>query len=146
MFPAPEIADGDNRIEGFHDYTFPNGYRYAFDDQTGDERFFLILSRDPKPDFEQLVYSLKDKDKAVTPASDTKPAAPAPAQPHRMLMASNIADSTINRLSNAYARDLVIEKVGDEPNTTAKEKAIFVVNATGASDSCVVADISLAHQ
>jgi hypothetical protein len=144
MFPAPEIADGDNRIEGFHDYTFPNGYRYAFDELAGDERFFLILSRDPKPDFEQLVYSLKDR--PVTPANDAKPAAPQAAPQHKTLMAANIEDSTITRFRNAYARDLVIEKIGDEPNTNSKEKATFVVNATGASDSCVVAEFSLAHR
>jgi hypothetical protein len=143
MFPAPEIAGGDNRIEGFHDYTFPAGYRYVFDEQAGDERLFLILSRDPKPDFEQLVYSLRDK---VTPASDPKPAAPQAAPPHKTLVAANIDDATIDRFRTVYARDLIIEKVGDTPSSEVKEKAVFVVNATGASDSCVVADLTLAHR
>jgi hypothetical protein len=154
MFPSPEIANGDNHIEGFQDYTFPNGYRYAFDEQAGDERLFLILSRDPKPDFEQLVYSLRGKaapasgiQPAAVPASDPKPAA-RPASPPRMLTATNIDDSTIDKFRKVYARDLVIEKVDDQANSTAKEKekAVFVVNATGASDSCVVADLTLAHQ
>ena len=59
MFPTPEIEGGNNRVEGFHSYTFPNGYRYVFDQQTGGEKVNIIFSRDPRFDFEQLVYTLQ---------------------------------------------------------------------------------------
>ena len=142
MFPSAEIANGDNHVEGFHNYTFPEGYRFSFDEQVGAERLFLILSRDPKPDFEQLVYSLQGR---TTPASE--PAQPAAQPQHKMLMASaSIDDPTIDKMRTVYARDLVIEKVGDQPSSDSKEKATFVVNASGAPDSCVVADLTLAHR
>ena len=59
MFPSPEIASGSNRVEGFHTYIFPPEHRYVFDRQAGEEKIFIVFSRDPKPDFEQLVYSLQ---------------------------------------------------------------------------------------
>jgi Domain of unknown function (DUF4384) len=142
VFPSPEIEGGNNRVEAFHTYTFPNGYRYVFDHQAGDEKVFIIFSRDPKPDFEQLVYSLQG-DKAK-PASQPAPQA----QPVHVLRAS-IDDSAVGRLHQTYARDLVIERVGDDshpgPDNT-QEKAVYVVNATGSPDSALVADINLVHQ
>jgi hypothetical protein len=147
IFPSAEIEGGNNRVEAFHTYTFPSGYRYVFDQQAGDEKVFIIFSRDPKPDFEQLVYSLQGKAK---PVSQPAPGAqPAPTQPTHVLRAS-IDDSAVNRLHQTYARDLVIERVGDDAHPSAdsasQEKAVYVVNATGSPDSALVADLNLVHQ
>ena len=141
MFPSPEIAGGSNYVEGFHTYTFPSGYRYVFDQQTGDEKIFLIFSRDAKPDFEQLVYSLQNG--ATAPAR-----APRQPQPAAPVLRASIDDSAVGRLHQTYARDLVIEKVGDNANANsgAQEKAVYVVNASGSADSAVVADLDLVHR
>jgi len=143
MFPAPEIAGGNNRVEGFHTYIFPPDYRYVFDQQVGEEKFFIVLSRDPKPDFEQLVYSLQGGKAHAT--SQPGPAA----EPAHVLRAS-IDDSTVGKLHQTYARDLVIEKVGDDAhpaaNNATQEKAVYVVNASGSPDSALVADLLLVHQ
>ena len=147
IFPSAEIEGGNNRVEPFHTYTFPSGYRYVFDQQAGDEKVFIIFSRDPKPDFEQLVYSLQGKAKPVS--VPVPQAQPAPAQPTHVLRAS-IDDSAVNRLHQTYARDLVIERVGDDahpaPDSSAQEKAVYVVNASGSADSALVADLHLVHQ
>lgn len=140
MFPSPEIAGGSNYIEGFHGYTFPSGYRFVFDQQPGDEKIFLILSRDAKPDFEQLVYSLQGG--KTIPSS-----APRPAEPPGPVLRASIDDSAVGRLHQTYARDLVIEKVGDDAaHADAQEKAVYVVNPSGSADSAVVADINLVHR
>jgi hypothetical protein len=139
MFPSPEIAAGSNNIEGFHSYTFPSGYRYVFDQQAGDEKIFLILSRDAKPDFEELVYSLQGG--KTVPSS-----APRPAEPAGPVLRASIDDSMVGRLHQTYARDLVIEKVGDDAPADTQEKAVYVVNPSGSSDSAVVADIHLVHR
>lgn len=139
MFPSPEIAGGSNYVEGFHSYTFPSGYRYVFDQQPGEEKFFIILSRDAKPDFEQLVYSLQGG--KTIPSS-----APRPAQPSGPVLRASIDDSAVGRLHQTYARDLVIEKVGDDAHADTQEKAVYVVNASGSADSAVVADLHLVHQ
>jgi hypothetical protein len=138
MFPSPEIEGGSNHVEGFHTYTFPVGYRYVFDQQAGDEKVFIIFSRDAKPDFEQLVYSLQGGKAA--PASTPRAA---PATP---VLRASISDSDVGRLHQTYARDLVIEKVGDEPRADTQEKAVYVVNASGSADSAVVADLQLVHR
>jgi hypothetical protein len=139
MFPSPEIEGGSNFVEGFHTYTFPPRQRFAFDQQAGEERVFIILSRDAKPDFEQLVYSLR----GAKPAAETNPQ---PADPAPQVLRASIDGATVGRLHEVYARDLVIEKLGDEASTGSQEKAVYVVNASGSSDSCVVADLRLVHQ
>jgi hypothetical protein len=141
MFPSPEVENGDNRVDGFRSYTMPPGARILFDERTGTERVFIVFSRQPEPDLEGLIYSLRAK---PGPAS-----APVEQQaPKQLLMASNqnIQDSTVGRLRTTYARDLVIETVS--PNTAGerKEYAVYVVNPSGSPDSRVVADFQLAHQ
>jgi Domain of unknown function (DUF4384) len=142
LFPSAEIADGNNSVEGFHTYTFPQGYRFAFDEQTGDERVFIILSREAKPDFEQLVYSLQGRKTAPTNT-------PRPAESAGPVLRASIDNSAVDHLHQTYARDLVIERIGDEGTAAradTQEKAVYVVNPTGSSDSVVVADIHLVHR
>jgi Domain of unknown function (DUF4384) len=142
MFPSPETAGGSNSVEGFHTYTFPPQHRFVFDQQTGEERMFIIFSREAKPDFEQLVYSLQGK-KAV-PTS-----APQPNQQAGPVLRASIDDTAVGRVNQTYARDLVIERIGDEgtaPRKDTNEKAVYVVNPTGSADSVVVADLRLVHR
>jgi hypothetical protein len=139
MFPAPEIEDGDNRIEPMRAYLMPPGNRYTFDSNAGTESFFIVFSRKPEPDLEGLIYSLQARKKAAAPE--------APVQSSKELLQSvNISNTTIDRMRTAYSRDLIIEKV--DPNTPGdqKETAVYVVNPTGSADSRVVADIHLVHQ
>ena len=136
LFPSAEIEDGNNRVEKGRTYIMPPGSRFYFDEQAGEEKLFLILSRQPEADLEKIIYSLQ------APA-----AAPEPA---RKLYASAamapIDDAIVGRLRNVYARDLVIEKVDDDAPGPRKEKAVYVVNPTGSADSRVVADIRLINR
>ena len=54
LFPSPEVEDGNNRVDGFRDYSMPPKSRMVFDSQAGTEKLFVILSREPEPDFEHL--------------------------------------------------------------------------------------------
>lgn len=139
MFPSAEVEDGDNHVDGWRAYTFPPRSRLVFDEQTGIEKVFIILSREPEPDLEKMIYSLQ---------GGSQPAA-APARrpaPKTLMATNNIDDAMVGRLRTAYARDLVIEKV--DPNTAGekKEYAVYVVNPSGSPDSRVVADLRLVHQ
>ena len=138
MFPSPEIEDGNNKVEGFRPYTMPPRSRLAFDTNAGTENLFIVFSRNPEPDLEQVIYSLQAKGKP-------KPEAPAPMD-KTLIMAANIGNPTVDRLRNAYGRDLIVEKV--DPNTPGdrKETAVYVVNPTGSNDSRVIADLHLVHQ
>ncbi|HWQ55008.1 MAG TPA: DUF4384 domain-containing protein [Bryobacteraceae bacterium] len=145
LFPSAEIEEGNNRIEKGRVYVMPPKSRFYFDEQAGEEKLFVVFSRQPEPDLEQLVYALRGGQQV--PTSE-------PARPRRepLMMASlQIQDSVVGNLRKVYARDLVIEKVDDEaePPKNApgrKEKAVYVVNPTGSPDSRVVADIRLTHR
>jgi hypothetical protein len=133
LFPSPEVKEGDNRVHKRVRYEIPAGYTFTFDEQAGEEKLFIVLSRQPEPDLEGLIYSL---------GQTGKPAAEKP----KVLMASAaFGDDVIGRLRTAYARDLIVEKVDDE-HTAKKEKAVYAVNPTGSADSRVVADLTLKHQ
>jgi hypothetical protein len=143
IFPSPEVEDGNNRVDGFRDYAMPPKSRMIFDSQAGTEKLFVILSREPEPDFEGLIYSLQAPRAKPVAAPD---AAPPAANPPRTMVAANISNDVVGRLRNVYARDLVIEKVDEETPGEKKEKAVYVVNPSGSASSRVVADISLVHQ
>ncbi|MBZ5585775.1 MAG: DUF4384 domain-containing protein [Acidobacteriia bacterium] len=139
MFPSPDVENGDNRVEGLRGVVMPPGSRIVFDEQTGVEKVFIVLSRQPEPDLEKMIYSLQGKPQPA--------AAPAPRNAPKQLLVASIDDGVVGRLRNAYARDLVIEKVDSAPTAgEKKEYAVYVVNPSGSSDSRVVADLHLVHQ
>ena len=137
LFPSPQIENGDNRVEAFHKYTMPPGYRIIFDEKTGVEDVFILFSREPVPDFEKLLYA----DKPGAKPSDSK------SQPKPLNVAKlDLPAATVDRLRSTFSRDLLIEKIDDDKPGSRKEKAVYIVNPTGASDSHVWADIRLVHK
>ena len=142
MFPSAEIEDGNNRIEGWRPYIMPPKSRLAFDSTVGTENLFIVFCPQPEPDLEGMIYSLQGRKKATAAPAPEAPAASS----KELITAVNISNSTVNRMRDSYARDLIIEKV--DPNTPGdkKETAVYVVNPTGSADSRVVADLHLVHQ
>jgi len=136
LFPSAEIKGGDNHIQRRARFEIPSGYTFTFDEQAGEEKLFIVFSREPEPDLESLIYSLGQKSSA-----------PAEAQKPKMLLASaSFNDEVIGKLRTAYARDLIVEKVDDDQAGPKKEKAVYAVNPSGSADSRVVADVTLRHQ
>jgi hypothetical protein len=143
LFPSAEVEDGNNRVEGYRSYILPPRSRIVFDEQPGTEKLFIVLSREPENDLEQMIYSLQ-KPAGAKPA-DTRPAAPGN-EPPRTMIAATIGDDLVGRLRTVYARDLVIEKVDESTPGDRKEHAVYVVNPSGSPNSRVVADLHLVHQ
>jgi len=143
LFPTAEIAGGNNRVESGRQYTIPSPPgRFAFDQQPGEEQLFIVLSRQPEPSLEQLIYSLGSGS-----ASPTKAPAESSGRPMLMAEARPLGDSLVNRLrGEVFARDLIFEKVDDSTPSEKKENAVYVVNRTGGADSRLVADFVLKHQ
>jgi hypothetical protein len=146
LFPSPEIGQGSNLIPGGVIYPIPAAHWFAFDEQVGEENLFVMVSRTPVKDLDGLIYQLKE--------SGTEPASPS-SNEGPVLMAANIPpvdDAVISQLrGEVYARDLVFEKVDDSAPPAANqpvraEKAVYIVNKTGANNSRVVADIRLQHR
>jgi hypothetical protein len=142
MFPSPEVADGNNRVEGWRPYTMPPATRMVFDEQKGSEKIFIVFSREPEEDLEKMIYSLQ--------GGKTQPASTpdAPPQPKQIMQYArlNIDDGTVGRLRNVYSRDLIIERVDQKTPGERKETAVYVVNPSGGASSRVVADLNLVHE
>jgi hypothetical protein len=147
LFPSPEIAGGDNRVERGKRYNIPNDSVFSFSGAAGTEKLFVVLSRQPEGDIRSLMYKLEDRQR------ESK-------EPAQTMLAANIGiqDSLIQRLRTTYARDLVIEKVDDtkaasrapaakvESPVPVQEKAVYVVNPKAGDKAWVVADVALRHE
>ncbi|HUB79512.1 MAG TPA: DUF4384 domain-containing protein [Bryobacteraceae bacterium] len=148
MFPSPEVADGDNHVDGWSARVVPPGTRMVFDTQTGTEHLFIVFSRTPEKGLEDMIYSLQGGAKAQ-PAADKS--MDKPKKKYVMTASAEIPDSAIGQLRDTYTRDLIIETVDDKTpedksSTDKKEDAVYVVNPSGSADSRVVAEIQLVHQ
>ena len=127
--------------------------QFVFDEQAGTEKLFFVLSRQPEPSLDKLIYSMGGR---TAPADPTvvKPAA----EPNRVLMAqATVGDDVISRIrGQVMARDLVFEKVENEKvvseNSTPSsgeakiETAAYVVSRSTAPDARLVVDLKLKHQ
>jgi hypothetical protein len=151
LFPSSEVAGGSNLVQKGQSLQIPGGQgQFVFDEQSGTEKLFLILTRQPETDLDKLIYSMRGQ-------------SPANSSPERMLMAqASLGDDVVNHLrSEVQARDLVFEKVdtasaappaaapatGTTPDGSARiEKAAYVVNPSTAPDARLVVDISLKHR
>jgi hypothetical protein len=152
IFPGPlkDQASGEsiNKIEQGHAYEIPNGKNYfRFDQNPGQEKLFLVLSRERISDLDGAIKSLKDPTHpSSVPAKPEDTAAPSEA-----LEASNqIPDAFVQRLAS---RDLTLvqEEDVDEPQTGDKpgEKAVYVVSKVSYSKNespRVVASLTLRHE
>lgn len=141
MFPAPEIDAGSNHVVPNRLYDLPGRTRMFFDEQAGTEKLFLILSRKPLKEMDQVIYDLDagKKEPAATEA------------PKSMMASAAIGNPLVSQMrGGVMARDLVFEKVDETKPVAAgsgnKETATYVVNASYAADSKLVADISLKHK
>ena len=139
IFPAVNSAPDENKIPAGQPQLVPGGTQsFAFDQNPGDEKLFVILSRAPIGDIDRVIRGLK---------GDRSPAAPNPPSEGQTLMAENkIPDIFVQQLAS---RDLTLvdeQKVDDSSN--AGEKAIYVVSKTGGPDasSRVVLNLDLRHE
>lgn len=148
LFPSREVASGSNQVHRGETRQIPAGDRgqFVFDEQAGAEKVFVVLSRQPEQNLDQLIYTMKKQDKA---------------EPERVMMAqATVGDDVISRIrGQMMARDLVFEKVENETvsqNTSFNpganngavrmETAAYVVNPSTAADARLVVDLSLKHQ
>jgi hypothetical protein len=160
LFPQRAIRNGDNFVEASQPLIIPSSRGvWTLDERRGDEKLFLVLSRQPVADVDRLIYDLNQGSKpAAAPAPEAKKPAPTthpattPSEPRRTMLAQNVSpidDALVGRLrSQMLSRDLVFEKVDDTESTTAhkKEAALYVVDKSGRPDARLVVDIKLRHE
>jgi len=147
LFPSKEILSGDNRVKKGGEYEIPLGsVWFAFDEQPGTEKLFIVLARQPEPDFEKLVKSLRQDSSAPQTKSDSAKKADKDDEGAVQVVAS-LDDGTVGKVrGQVRSRDLVFQKVDETTPGGKKEQAVYIVNRTGSADSRVVVDVSLNHQ
>ncbi len=136
MFPSVDVDGGNNRIEKGVSTQIPPGDKgqFLFDDQSGTEKLFLVLSRRPEADLDKLIYSITG----------------GAAEGDRKLVASaRIGGDVVSRLRDEVkSRDLVFEKVDEtsmNDGAAKGEKATYVVNPSRTDDARLVVDVALKH-
>ncbi len=150
LFPSREVAGGSNEVHRGETRLVPGGNagQFVFDEQAGTEKLFFVLSRQPEASLDKLIYSM---------GQTSAPAAPAKAEPGRVIMAQvTVSDDIIQRMRDQMgSRDLIFEKVDNEKVAAAEgasggpvkmETAAYVVNPSTAPDARVVVDLKLKHQ
>ena len=146
LFPSAK-AGTDNRIEASKSYDIPPSTVMSFDEKSGTEKLFVVLSRQPEKDLEGLTYSLQKAKPKRNEISGPMVASNMPVQ-----------DDVVQRLRNTYSRDLLIESVDDTKKTPSAaeksvlsqakitgEKAVYIVNPSMEPNARLVADIELQH-
>ena len=130
LFPSAEVAGGSNLVRKGESRQIPPGGRgqFVFDEQAGNEKLFIVLTRQPEPDLDKLIYSMGGTPGGTPGAKD------------RSLVAqASVSDSVVSKL-RTQSRDLVFEKVDSTEN------AAYVVNPSNAPDARLVVDIALKHK
>jgi hypothetical protein len=129
LFPSTEVAGGSNHVGKGESRQIPSGERgqFVFDEQAGNEKLFIVLTRQPEPDLDKLIYSM-----GGTVTKDGS----------RSLVAqASLGDDVVSKLrAQVNSRDLVFEKVDSTEN------AAYVVNPSSAPDARLVVDIALKHK
>jgi hypothetical protein len=129
LFPSAEVAGGSNHVSKGESRQIPSGERgqFVFDEQAGNEKLFIVLTRQPEPDLDKLIYSM-----GGTVTKDGS----------RSLVAqASLGDDVVSKLrTQVNSRDLVFEKVDSSEN------AAYVVNPSNAPDARLVVDIALKHK
>jgi len=133
LFPSSEVAGGSNLVRKGESRQIPSGDRgqFVFDEQAGNEKLFIVLTRQPEPDLDKLIYSMGGTiTKDGSRGSD------------RSLVAqASLGDDVVSKLrTQVNSRDLVFEKVDSTEN------AAYVVNPSNAPDAKLVVDIALKHK
>lgn len=165
LFPSSEVEGGNNYITANKVTTVPSGYVFTFDEQAGEEKLFLVFSRQPEPNLEKLIYDLGTRPSTPKPAEKASPVTDEPEAPQepKVLLAMNrveIRDDVVGNLRRVYARDLVVEKVAENVDSSGygavrplsasyepdMSVATYVVNPSNSKDARVVADLSLIHR
>jgi len=143
IFPPPGSAQDVNRIEQGRVYQIPNGNgAFRFDQNPGQEKLFIVLSRQPIHDLDSTIQGLK-------PSGQKQDTPPATSSSATLEAANRIPDELVQRFAS---RDLTLvqeQQVDESPKgEDSGERAVYVVSKRTPTGSApqVVASVSLRHE
>ncbi len=142
LFPSPELPNASNMVTPGVTYSVPPDRNFVISNPPGEEKLFIILSRQPELDVDALTMDMSRRESGQKEL-------PVPKHPIETRIAANLPsmnDAMVDRLRNVYARDLIIEKVDPQTPGTRKENAVYAVNPGGGDDTRVVLDAQIKHR
>lgn len=145
IFPPPNSAAEANKVSAGQMQTVPSGTKsFAFDQNAGDEKLYVILSRTPIPDIDRSIQNLKNNQPAASPQSQHEPDSGA------MVEAQNhIPDVFMKGIASRDLKLVDEEKVDDSSKGNMQgEKAIYVVSKESRAETGteVVLSLDLRHE
>lgn len=120
LFPSPHILGGRREVDrgARHEVPLVSSDWLVFDEQSGVEKLFVVLSRTAEPALENFVQGVQSSQVA------------------------SLSDATVSKIRGSVKTGkLAMEKITDKQ----LEKAVYVVDSTGAVAARVVVDINLRH-
>ena len=125
LYPADKAAEDSNRLSAGQEYLVPGRGAWEFKGEAGQERLFVLLSREPETDLTGMIATLRDRQ-------------------------DGLDNKQVSRLRNeVQSRDLVFTNA-DDPTTESgdADKASYVVNKASnkTADPRVIVDVVLSHK
>jgi uncharacterized protein DUF4384 len=141
LYPDPDIDHGNNRLTAKSPVLVPSPSNpFVFDENPGTEKMFIVLSRQPERDLNDLIRSVRQEQPAKGPAGGGA------------VLASNrgsIPEADVDRIRGRMelaSRGITVEGVKKAANASTGETAVYLVNTSAEDNSRVIANIVLKHQ
>jgi hypothetical protein len=124
LYPPPGITE--TKLTPGQEYLVPGNGSFQFDADSGQEKLFVLLAREPEANLDETIASLQRRNGGA------------------------LTDEMVAQLQGqVQSRDLVFTKAEDTPTDSAKaDKATYVVNKASAksTDPHIVVDVVLSHK
>lgn len=124
LYPPPGVTE--TKLAPGQEYLVPGNGSFQFDADSGQEKLFVMLAREPETNLDETIASLQRRNGGV------------------------LTDQTVAQLQGeVQSRDLVFTKADDTATDSAKsDKATYVVNQASAktTDPHIVVDVVLSHK
>jgi hypothetical protein len=137
LFPAQGALPESNRVEAGRIYQMPAGKSFVFNQQTGQERLFILLNRQIVSDLDGLIFSLERQQLDATKSTPS----------NRVEASNSISNELVQQLKS---RDLteVVDPPQETKDASFGENAMYVVSQGkgSAPPSQVFADLVLDHR
>jgi hypothetical protein len=139
LLPSPGMPDEANIVRSYTTVLVPQNYCLEIEDPPGDERFFIVLSRNPE-DISDLHEAIKSG-----PGKQPPPAPTLPAAGTAVLSADNRLDDAIRRVSALQGRDIKIKKIS-RPEQGEPPQSVYVTNVSDTTSDRLIVQVQIRHQ
>jgi hypothetical protein len=140
LLPSPEMPEESNIISSRARVRVPQDYCFKIESPPGEERIFIVLSRNPAALY-GLDESIRGAAPSATPAPKSEGTAP-------LMTAENRLSGEVSKMevSMMERRDLKITKIGQAQDAAEVPGSVYVVNASEASSDKVETEIRIRHK